>query len=296
MASRREMRSRIRSVQSIAQVTRALEAVSTSKVRKAITALQATRSYSAKAWEVLGRLTSQPGASILHPLLADRPVVRRVLVVLISGDRGLAGAYHANVVRQARRKFDTYPAEVQYLVLGSKGAHLLQRAGKIVRHEFPFFSAPPKFKDTVLIGQVVVNSFLKGEVDEVWLVYTEFLTFLKQEPLVRLLLPLKWESEPDAAKASGKKVPVYSYEPDAEAVLATIVPRLIEVQIHQAILSSLASEHAMRMVTMRNATDNALSLLASLRLEYNKMRQQAITSELLDIATGAEALDGVHGE
>ncbi len=291
MASMREMRSRIRSVQNIAQVTRALEAVSTSKVRKAIAALQATHPYSTKAWEVLGRLAAQPGASTLHPLLAIRPSVRRVLVVLISGDRGLAGAYHANVVRRARRQFDAYPAEVQYLVLGSKGAHLLQRSGKSIQHEFPSFSSPPKFKDTFLIGQLVVEAFLKGEVDEVWLVYTEFLTLLKQETVARLLLPLKWNGEARAGQGESKKTPIYTYEPDAEALLSAIVPRLVQVQIHQAILSSLASEHAARMMTMRNATDNALSLLASLRLEYNKARQQAITGELLDIAAGAQALE-----
>lgn len=292
MALAREMRSRIRSVQSIAQVTRALEAVSTSKVRKAMAALQATRPYSTKAWEVLMRLAAQPGAETLHPLLDRRPTIRNIMVVLISGDRGLAGAYHASVVREARRQFDTYPANVRYLAIGSKGAHFLHRIGKDVRHEFPSFSSPPAFRDTVLIGQLVVDSFLKGEADEVWLVYTEFITLLKQQPTTRLLLPLEWEREfPSEGKKKDGQV-VYTYEPNAEAILTTIVPRLVELQIHQAILSSLASEHAARMVTMRNATDNALALLASLRLEYNKARQQAITSELLDIAVGAEALGG----
>ncbi len=289
MASVREMRSRIRSVQSIAQITRALEAVSASKVRKAMATLQATRPYSTRAWEVLMRLAAQPGAKTLHPLLDRRPAIHHVLVVLISGDRGLAGAYHAGVVRAARQSFDTYPANVRYLAIGSKGAYLLHRMGKDVRHEFPSFASPPAFRDTVLVGQLVVDAFLRGEVDEVWLVYTEFITLLKQQPATRLLLPLQWKKE-DSDSMEDKRKVVYTYEPGAEAILASIVPRLVELQIHQAILSSLASEHAARMATMRNATDNALALLSSLRLEYNKARQQAITSELLDIAAGSEAL------
>lgn len=290
MASAREMRARIRSVQSIAQVTRALEAVSTSKVWKAMAALQATRPYSTRAWEVLLRLAAQPGAETLHPLLDRRPTIRNLLVVLISGDRGLAGAYHAGVVREARRHFDSSPASVRYLAIGSKGAHLLRRRGKDVCHEFPAFSSPPAFRDTVLVGQLVVDAFLRGEADEVWLVYTEFITLLKQQPTIHLLLPLQWQQEGPVADKERKRQVVYTYEPDMETILTSIVPRLVEIQIHQAILSSLASEHAARMVTMRNATDNALALLASLRLEYNKARQQAITSELLDIAAGAEAL------
>ncbi len=294
MASMREMRSRIRSIQNIAQVTRALEAVSTSKVRKAVTALQATRPYAVKAEEVLLRLASQPGAKTLHPLLGDRPAVRNILVVLISGDRGLAGAYHAGVVRRARQQFDAYPANVQYLAIGSKGARLLQRQGKSVQHEFPSFTSPPTFRDTAMIGRMVVDSFLRGEADEIWLAYTEFVTLLKQETVTRLLLPLRWNGGVEGKSERRHETPVYTYEPDAETILTTIVPRLVGLQIHQAILSALASEHAARMVTMRNATENALALLASLRLEYNKMRQQAITAELLDISAGSGMPEGAR--
>lgn len=287
MASAREMRSRIRSVQSIAQVTRALEAVSVTKAHKAMAALETTRPYATSLQDLLFRLAASPDVPPHHPLWREPAKVEHILLILIGGDRGLAGAYNANVVRAARRHLAKQTVQAQCLVIGHKCAHLLHRQQLQVYQEFPAFADPPPLKYTVLFGQIALRAFRKGEADEVWLAYTEFTSLLRQQAVVRRLLPL---SPGQGRGVSPARVGSYLYEPGVEAILDSLALRFVEVQIHQAILSSLASEHAARMVTMRNATDNAMALLASLRLEYNKARQQVITAELLDIAAGAEAL------
>ncbi|MBI4732235.1 MAG: ATP synthase F1 subunit gamma [Chloroflexi bacterium] len=292
MASAREMRMRIRSVKNISQVTRALEAVSASKVRKAVAAVQATRAYATKAWQVLTHVARQPGRGTLHPLLTSRSEVRKTLVVVISGDRGLAGAYNTNVIRYIAQKFDRHPSPVNYIAVGRKGRDLLIRRRKQVVAEFSALPAAPTFADVSAIGRMVVDDFLKGDADEVWLVYTDFINMVKQEPVVRKLLPLEFEGGQDRVQAyeHQRLSAAYIYEPDEREILDQIIPRFTALQIYQAILEAQASEHAARMVAMRNATDNALELVEHLQLVYNKARQQTITNDLLDIAGGAEAL------
>ncbi len=291
MASAREMRMRIRSVKNISQVTRALEAVSASKVRKAVAAVQATRAYATKAWQVLTHVAGQPGRGTLHPLLTSRSEVRKTLVVVISGDRGLAGAYNANVIRYVAHKFDKYPSPVSFIAVGRKGRDMLIRRRKQVMAEFSNLPAAPSFADVSAIGRIVVEDFLKGEADEVWLVYTHFVNMVKQEPVVKKLLPLEVDSHERVAAFEHQRLSAaYIYEPDEREILDSIIPRFTALQIYQAILEAQASEHAARMVAMRNATDNALELVDHLQLVYNKARQQTITNDLLDIAGGAEAL------
>jgi F-type H+-transporting ATPase subunit gamma len=291
MSSAREMRMRIRSVKNISQVTRALEAVSASKVRKAVAAVQATRAYATKAWQVLTHVAGQPGRGTLHPLLTRRPEVRKTLVVVISGDRGLAGAYNTNVIRYVAQKFDRHPSPVGYISVGRKGRDMLIRRRKQVLAEFSNLPAAPSFADVSAIGRVVVEDFLKGAADEVWLVYTDFINMVKQEPVVRKLLPLEVDSHERVAAFEHQRLgAAYIYEPDEREILDSIIPRFTALQIYQAILEAQASEHAARMVAMRNATDNALELVDHLQLVYNKARQQTITNDLLDIAGGAEAL------
>ncbi len=292
MASAREMRMRIRSVKNISQVTRALEAVSASKVRKAVAAVQQTRPYATKAWEVLTHIAGQPGRANLHPLLTSRPEVRKTLVVVISGDRGLAGAYNTNIIRFIAQHFDRYPNPVAYVAVGRKGRDMLLRRRKEVVAEFSNLPAAPSFASVSAIGRLVVDDFLKGEADEVWLVYTDFTSMVKQEPVVKKLLPLEVGEKQDRIQAYEHHhlTAAYTYEPDEREILDTIIPRFTALQVYQAILESLASEHAARMVAMRNATDNALELAGHLQLMYNKARQQSITNDLLDIAGGAEAL------
>ncbi|MEZ0397084.1 MAG: ATP synthase F1 subunit gamma [Anaerolineales bacterium] len=292
MPSAREMRMRIRSVKNISQVTRALEAVSASKVRKAVAAVQETRPYATKAWQVLTHIAGQPGQATLHPLLSRRPEVRHVLVVVISSDRGLAGAYNTNIIRYALQHFEKWNAPVSYLAVGRKGRDMLLRRRKQVVAEFSNLPPAPSFADVSAIGRLVVDDFLNGTADEVWLVYTDFINMVRQEPVVRKLLPLEVGAAQERVQAFEHQhlKAAYIYEPGEREILDNIIPRFTALQVYQAILEAQASEHAARMVAMRNATDNALELVGQLQLDYNKARQQTITNDLLDIAGGAEAL------
>lgn len=293
MANAREVRLRIRSVKNIAQVTRALQAVSASKVRKAMSAMLQTRPYATKAWQVLTHIANQPGRASLHPLLTPRAEDKNELVVLITGDRGLAGAYTSNIVRFALQRFNQSAVPVSYLAVGRKGRDMLFRRRKNVIAEFSNLPAAPTFMDVSAIGRLAVDEFLSGKVDRVYLVYTRFVNMVRQVPTVKQLLPLEIEEGEGrvAAFVTTKTVnATYIYEPGENEILDEIVPRFTALQVYQAIMESLASEHAARMVAMKNATDSATELAGALQLEYNKARQQGITSEILDIVGGAEAL------
>jgi F-type H+-transporting ATPase subunit gamma len=292
MASAREMRVRIRSVKNISQVTRALEAVSASKVRKAMAAVSATRAYASKAWQVLTHIARQPGRENLHPLLTRRSQVRNVLVLVVSGDRGLAGAYNTNVIRYVTQRFGASETPVRYIAVGRKGRDMLMRRRRQVIAEFSNLPAAPSFADVSAIGRMAVGEYLKGEADEVYLIFTDFVNMARQETVLKKLLPLEVNDKTGQVEAYEQKhlTAAYIYEPTESEILDEIVPRFTALQVYQAILESLASEHAARMVAMRNATDNALELVGDLQLQYNKARQQTITNDLLDIAGGAEAL------
>jgi F-type H+-transporting ATPase subunit gamma len=293
MSTAREMRLRIWSVKNIAQVTRALETVSASKVRRAIQAVKATEPYAVKAWKVLVHIARQPGHSSLHPLLADRAAVKRTLVVLVSGDRGLAGSYNVNIVRQTLQHFENWPSPISYITIGRKGRDMLVRRRKDIIGEFSNLPSPPSFMDVSAIGRLAITDFQDGTFDEVYISYTDFVNMIKQEPLVRRLLPLRVGEEAEKVgkfNVTHTTHSVFTYEPDQNEILDSIIPRFTALQIYQAILESNASEHAARMMAMRNATDNANELAKSLQLDYNKARQQSITSDMLDIAGGAEAL------
>lgn len=290
MASIREMRLRIRSVKNLSQVTRALETVSASKVRRAMQAEAASKPYSQKAWKVLMHLERQPLQN-LHPLLTERDVVKKVLVLMVASDRGLAGAYNVNIVRHTLHHFDNFQVPVNYVAIGRKGRDLLLRQQVKLVAEFSNLPSPLSFLDVSPIGRLLVNEFLSGNVDQVYIAYTRFQNMLKQDLIIQQLLPVELTPE-DRKKAehNGGPQATFTYEPDSSELLNQIVPRFVSVQIYQAILSAQASEHAARMVAMRNATDNALDLLDVLRMDYNQARQNAITNDMLDIAGGAEAL------
>lgn len=294
MTTAREVRVRIKSVKNIAQVTRALQAVSASKVRKAMQAVTNTRPYATKAWQVLTHIAGQPGRESLHPLLTRRDKVNSVLVVLVTGDRGLAGAYTTNIVRYTLKQFGNYPVPVRYITVGRKGRDLMFRRGEQIIAEFSKLPAAPSFVDVSAIGRMAVSEYLEEHTDEVYLVYTDFINMVSQVPTVKKLLPLEIGEEADRvqdfARAERGASPSYIYEPGQTEILDEIVPRFTALQVYHAILESLASEHAARMVAMKNATDSATDLAAGLQLEYNKARQQGITNEMLDIIGGAEAL------
>jgi F-type H+-transporting ATPase subunit gamma len=293
MANARLFRLRIRSVKNIAQVTRALQAVSASKVRKATQAMLQTRPYASKAWQVLTHIAGQPGRGTLHPLLTPRAEDRNELVVLITGDRGLAGAYTTNIVRHSLHRFNRSLIPVSYIAVGRKGRDMLLRRRKNVIAEFSNLPAAPSFADVSAIGRLAVEEFLSGRVDRVYLVYTDFINMVKQVPTIKQLLPLELGvTEDRVIRFETTKIAqaTYIYEPGEAQILDEIVPRFTALQVYQAILESLASEHAARMVAMKNATDSATDLAGALQLEYNKARQQGITAEILDIVGGAEAL------
>jgi F-type H+-transporting ATPase subunit gamma len=299
MATAREIRRRIKSVKNIAQVTRALQAVSASKVRRAQEAVLATRTYAQLAWEVLSDLSQQVGANErLHPLFEVRPA-KTIGLLMLSGDRGLCGAFNYNVVRTTMdfsRRAKGVPIRV--ITVGKKGRELMWRRGFNIVHEFSGLPAAPRLADVTPIARAAMDGFKSGEFDVVYLAYTDFVNTLVQKPAVKRLLPLRpteLESQVMAVHVAGARqgrraATDYIYEPSPRAILDVIVPRFTELQVYQAVLESLASEHSARMVAMRNATDNAEQLVGDLTLRYNKARQQSITSELLDIAGGAEAL------
>lgn len=292
MASERELRKRIRSVKNIAQVTKALEAVSASRVRRAQAAVLATRPYAAKAQEVLHHLSTQAGGGkLLHPLLEVRPALQRAAVVLITGDRGLAGAYNLNMVRAALEFAQTELAnqDVRWITVGRRGRDLMWRRGATILAEFTRLPAAPSVLDIVAVARVAIEEFRHGDVDQVYLAYTRFVNTVTQRPEIRRLLPLTPEDVEDRERRNGP-APAYIYEPSAEALLTVLLPRFTELQVYQAVLEAMASEHSARMVAMRNATDSATELVGDLVIARNKARQLSITSDLLDIAGGAEAL------
>jgi F-type H+-transporting ATPase subunit gamma len=295
MPSAREVRLRIRSVKNISQVTRALQAVSASKVRKAQQAVLHTRPYATKAWQVLNHIAGQPGRQNLHPLLTERPQVRNILVVLITGDRGLAGAYNANIVRFTLQRFDKTAVPVKFVTVGRKGRDLMIRRRKQILAEFSNLPPAPSFSDVSAIGRIAVDEFLSGSVDEVYIVYTNFVSLGRQDATIKKLLPLEVSESGDGrvqdfSRNGRGSSASYIYEPGQAEILDEVIPRFTALQVYQAILESSASEHAARMVSMKNATDAATELADALQLDYNKVRQQTITNEMLDIAGGAEAL------
>jgi len=294
MPSTRELRLRVRSIKNLAQVTKALETVSASHVRRSVQATLATRPYAQKAWEVLVHLAAQPGHSSLHPLLAERKAPRNILVLMVSGDRGLAGAYNVNILRQTLQQFDNSDIPVSYVAIGRKGRDLLIRRRKNVIADFSHIPTPPSFTDVSAIGRLAVDDFIQGVYDHVWIAFTDYVNMAIQRPVVRRLLPLDInyvaDGSPNLKTPQRQTNSVFVYEPDQEELLNAIVPRFTALQIYQSILSAQASENAARMVAMRNATESAQELIGALQLEYNKLRQQLITSEMLDITGGAEAL------
>ncbi len=300
MTSPREMLQRIRSVRNIAQVTRALQAVSASRVRKAEARVRQTRPYARKSWQVLRHLSRQPGRNSVHPLLTKHDEIRNAIVILISSDRGLAGAYNTNVMRYALEAFQQSEISVKYIAVGKKGRDILLRRRKKLLAEFSDLPEEPSFVDVSAIGRLAIDEFLAHRADQVWLIYTTFVSMLRQEPTSQLLLPFEFEETSINQAASRVQTvenhraddcePTYMFEPAESTIVDRIIPRLVELQVFQAITESLASEHAARMIAMRNATENANELADALNLEYNKARQRAITSDMLDIAGGAEAL------
>lgn len=299
MPSARDIKNRIRSVKNIGQITRAQETVAASRVRRAQARVLASRAFSEKAWEILLNVQSSGTKGIpLHPLLASRENVKNVIIVLVTSDRGLAGAFNSNIIRVAERFAHRLNKPVRYITIGRKGRDSLIRAGANVMAEFSDLPAEPTIATIAPIARLAIEEFLSGSADQVFIAYTDFVNTLTQKPVVLSWLPLiPYHTEDQVMGEMIKDVPEvssgksdYEYEPSAAAILEEIVPRFTELQLYQALLESQASEHSARMVAMRNASDNAAQLMADYTLIYNKVRQAAITAEILDIVGGANAL------
>lgn len=285
MPSPRAISRRIKSVRNISQVTRAMEMVAAAKMRRAQQATLASRPYADKSWEMLTFLASQPGRSkLLHPLLEEREKVKSVLLVLITADRGLCGAYNMNVLRTAFDFASQQNKPVRFVTVGRRGSSMCARLGKDVIAEYEGLSERPAITDIGSISKIAIDEFRQGRADEVYVAFTDFQNVLKQHPTVRRVLPIK----PSIEKTEGASS-VYIYEPDPETILDSVLPRFTELQFYQALLESVASEWASRMVAMRNATDSAKDLISELTLAMNKARQAGITKEMLEIVSGAEA-------
>jgi F-type H+-transporting ATPase subunit gamma len=297
MATAQEIQRRIRSVRNIGQITRALEAVSASRVRRAQAQVLATRPYAEKSWKLLTHLAAQTTQDAReHPLLTRRIEVKAVCVILLTSDRGLCGAFNLNMVRMAMDFIERLGRPTRLITVGRKGRDLMWRARYNIVAEFSRLPASPTALDCSPIARMATDEFLTGVVDEVYLAYTDFINTLSQRPTVKRLLPIQpAETETQAMGEYVEEVELetvteYLYEPSPREILDAVIPRFTELQVYQAVLESLASEHSARMVAMRNATENAEALEDELTLSYNKARQQAITLEILDIAGGAEAL------
>lgn len=286
MPSTREIRRRIRSVKNIAKVTKAMETVSAAKMRKAQAQVLATRPYAERSWVVLTHLARLRSEGVEQPLLKQRDV-KKVALLLITGDRGLAGAYNANILRKAFDQIEKWEGagiDVQLVTLGRKGRDLMLRHGPPLRAEFTGLTARPSSNDIAPVASILLEDFVEEQFDAVYMAYTEFVTTLRQEPTLKQLLPIvPDESLPDVATD-------YIFEPDPQTILNEVLRGLTELQILQAVYESIASEESARMVAMRNATEAANDLIGELTLSYNKARQESITKELLDIVGGASAL------
>ncbi len=287
MPSVRQIRGRIRSVTNTSRVTRAMQMVAASKMRRAQEAVVSSRPYAEKLRAVLGGLVAQgPGDSdTTHPLL-ERRAVASVLLLEISPDRGLAGGMPGNINRASGEFVRDQQHPTSVVTVGKKARDFMVRAGVDLRASFTDMGDRPSMADTLSITRLVEQTYTSGEVDEVHIAYTRYINTLLQTPVVAQLLPISTEG------LEGGPSVDYIYEPDAATVLGALLPRFLEVQVYQAFLENSASEQSARMVAMRNATEAAEDMIDSLTLELNKARQNMITAELLDLVGGAAALQG----
>jgi F-type H+-transporting ATPase subunit gamma len=274
-----------------------MEAVAASRMKRAQDRVLSTRAYAQSAWEVLTHLASQwETDETLHPLLQIRPV-NTMGLVLITSDRGLCGAFNHNMIRRALEYIEAAgETTVQLITVGRQGRNFMLRLGQPIVAEFSDLPTSPGLIDITPIARVAINGFLEGRFDLVCLAYTDFITTLTQRPAIKRLLPIRPTELETQAMAEYVEdvrptiVSEYIYEPDPRTILGEVLPRFTELQVYQAVLESIASEHSARMVAMRNATESAAELVEELTLDFNKARQQAITREIMDIAGGAEAL------
>ncbi len=285
MANIRLIRQRIRGVSNIAKITKAMEMIAASRMRRAQERGLAGRPYSEKITQVIAALAALPmEGKALHPLLQRRPVAK-IAVVHITPDRGLCGGLVGNVNRKVVSFIlEQQEVAVKLVTVGRKGFDFMRRSSRDIVAEFIGLGDRPSLLDTLPISRIIIDDFSSGAIDEVYLSYTRFISTMTQEPVLEKILPTEPAPIPTIQNVG------YIYEPNPVSVLGELLPRFIEMQVYHAILEAVASEQSARMVAMRNATDNASELIDDLTLMYNKERQEMITKELLDITGGTAAL------
>ncbi len=289
MPSLRDIRNRIGSVKSTRQITKAMKMVAAAKLRRAQDAVLKTRPYAQLLDQALARVAARADAEEVaaHPLLAPR-TPKTAEVVVITSDRGLAGGFNSNIARRAQRFLtesgDCY-GRVHLATIGRKGRDFFRARKLEVRKDFTGIHADLRYERAEAIAQEYTQRYLDGEVDAVFLAYNEFKSAISQKPVVIPLLPIETPPESEAAARVD-----FKYEPSREALLDDLLPRHLATQVWRALLESAASEHGARMSAMESATKNAEEMIASLTLQYNRARQAAVTKELMEIVSGAEAL------
>jgi len=287
MANLKEIRNRITSVSSTMQITSAMKMVSAAKLKKAQDAITAMRPYAEKLTELLQNLSATLEGDAGGAFTAQREV-KRVLIVAITSNRGLSGAFNSNVVKETRRLTETVYAgkKVEFITIGKKGNDIIRKANTVITNHTSIFDTL-NFDNASVIADEVTQLFLDGKYDKVVLVYNQFKNAATQIIQTEQLLPL-------APVASDKPVSTtdYIFEPSKEEIVLTLIPKMLKTQLYKALRDSFASEHGARMTAMHKATDNATELRDQLKLTYNKARQASITNEILEIVGGAEALKG----
>jgi F-type H+-transporting ATPase subunit gamma len=286
MPSVRDIRRRIRSVENTGKVTNAMSLIAASKMRRAQNAVLQGRPYAEKIREVIAHLAAQPGDdwTSTQPLLQVRPV-QRIGLLAITPDRGLAGGLHSSINRRIAQFILQQSAPVRTIIVGRKGRDFMVRTGQDLKAVFTDLSDRPALTDTTPISRMLIEAYTEGEVDEVYIAYARFISTMSQQPVVEKLLPVT------PAPLSGTERVGYIYEPDAITVLGALLPQFVDMEVYHTLLEAIASEQSARMVAMRNATDNANSLAEDLTLVMNKIRQDTITNELLDLVGGQVALE-----
>ncbi len=287
MAVGKEIRTKIKSIQNTQKITRAMEMVAASKMRKAQQRMQASRPYAKKIRSVIGHL-SQAHPEYRHPYLQERESVKRVGLIVITSDRGLCGGLNTNLLKttvNSIKQWREKGVEVELCLIGQKGINFLKRLGSI-RAQAAHLGDAPGINDLIGSVKVMLDAFDDGEIDRIDVVFNEFVNTMTQQPRVDQLLPIQADETDEALEHHWD----YLYEPEAKDVLTDLLVRYVESQVYQGVVENIACEQAARMVAMKAASDNAGELIGDLQLVYNKARQAAITQEISEIVGGAAAV------
>ena len=288
MAVGKQIKTQIKSLQSTQKITRAMEMVAASKMRKAQDRMQSARPYAEKIRDVAGHLY-HAHPEYHHPFLVERDEIRRVGYIIVSSDRGLCGGLNTNMLKAAladMKEWHDKGAEVNFCSIGSKGQGFMKRYGFNMVSSASHLGDAPQISQLIGVVKVMLDEFSEGKLDRLMLVYNKFVNTMTQEPTVAQLLPLKADDSDDYEHHWD-----YIYEPEAKPVLDALLTRFIEAQVYQGVVENIACEQSARMVSMKAASDNAGDMIDDLELVYNKARQAAITQELSEIVSGAAALD-----